>query len=107
MSISTITTALTIPKTTTADFATISYAKIAQGDANELASLRKACEQDGFWYLDLYRGNGEPMPAVQDVPSVFKVVHDFFDLESEEKIKYDVDVIGPWKLNGYVSTYLC
>lgn len=100
------TTTLDTAETTTANFATISYANIIQGDAYALASLRKACEQDGFWYLDLREMNGEPMRAVQDVPCAFKAVDEFFELESEEKTKYDVDVIGPWKLNGCVFTYL-
>ncbi|KAG9241025.1 putative gibberellin 2-beta-dioxygenase 7 [Calycina marina] len=29
------------------------------------------------------------------------MVEEFFDLENAEKMKYDVDEIGPWKLNGY------
>lgn len=105
MSIST-TMDLTPIKTTTVDFTTISYAKIVQGDADELTSLRKACEQEGFWYLDLRGENREPIQAVKDVPVVLKVLDEFFQLEREEKMKYDVDEIGPWKLNGYVPIHL-
>lgn len=100
--LTTTTTAQTITKTTTVDFAIISYAKLAQGDADELASLRKVCEQDGFFYLDLRIETRESISAVCDVPSVFKIVNEFFELKNEEKLSYDVDEIGPWKLNGCV-----
>lgn len=98
---------ITISQTTASksDLKVISYSKIVQGDADELDTLRKACEEHGFWYLDLNSQNGDPISVVQNVPSVFKIVEEFFDLEDAEKTRYDVDEIGPWKLNGYVSPW--
>ena len=100
---STTTTAKTGTTTikSTFEFPAISLTKIIKRDRDELAILLKACEQVGFWYLDLRGVDKEPTLAVQDVPAVFKAVEEFFELESDEKMKYDVDAIGPWKLNGY------
>ncbi|KAF4502785.1 Clavaminate synthase [Fusarium agapanthi] len=92
------TTAVTSPES--ADFTTISYTRIKQGNANELSALRRTCEKDGFLYLELQSANGELMPATQEVPLVYKAVNKFFQLDEDEKMKYDVDKIGSWKLNG-------
>lgn len=106
-------TTATITKTTgvaspeSADFTTISYTKIKQGNANELSALRRACEKDGFLYLDLQSANEEPISVIQEVPLVYKAVNKFFQLDEDTKMKYDVDTIGLWKLNGCVHHQLC
>jgi isopenicillin N synthase-like dioxygenase len=84
------------------EYAVISYAKLLSGETDEVTSLRQACERDGFFYLDLRQEVKQPHPIEQDVPSMFKVVNEFFTLNDEEKIQYDIDTIGPWKLHGYV-----
>lgn len=89
------------------DFATISHAKLVKRDAKELNAMRKACEQDGFWYLDLRAENGAPPLLEQEASTVYQLAEDFFNLADDEKIKFDVDKIGPWKLNGYVSRCYC
>ncbi|KAF5637297.1 Clavaminate synthase [Fusarium tjaetaba] len=100
-------TTATITKTTrvlspeSADFTTISYTRIKQGNANELAALLRACEKDGFLYLDLRNTDAEAIPVIKEVPLLYKGVNNFFQLDEDEKMKYDVDTIGPWKLNGY------
>ncbi|KAM0349695.1 hypothetical protein ACHAPU_003524 [Fusarium lateritium] len=103
MSTTTITSTTTkVPsRLASADFTTVSYIKIKQRDINELAALKRACEKDGFLYLDLHGTDGDPMSVTHDVPLVYKAVHNFFQLDNEEKMKHDVDTIGPWKLNGY------
>ncbi|OAP62554.1 hypothetical protein AYL99_01781 [Fonsecaea erecta] len=105
----TATTTVTAPQTSEcitnitedADFATISYAKLRNADADELVALRKACEQDGFWYLDLRDENEVSGVVVQDVHEVYKIAGDFFALDDDEKMAYDIDLINAWKLNGY------
>ncbi|KAH9904938.1 putative 2OG-Fe(II) oxygenase family oxidoreductase [Xylariomycetidae sp. FL2044] len=89
------------PVTAADHFSTISYEKLVSGDAEELAAVYQASERDGFWYLDLQGQKGEPNPVVADVQTAFKIVAEFFALADEEKINYDIDQIGPWKLNGY------
>lgn len=84
------------------EYSVISYAKLLKGETDEVASLRKACEREGFFYLDLRQDVKQPHPVEQDVPSVFKAVNEFFKLDDEEKIQYDIDTIAPWKLHGYV-----
>ncbi|KLP21074.1 naringenin,2-oxoglutarate 3-dioxygenase [Fusarium fujikuroi] len=97
----TITNATEVSSPESADFTTISYPRIKQGNANELSALRRACEKDGFLYLDLQSANEEPTPVTQEIPLVYKAVNNFFQLDEDTKMKYDVDTIGPWKLNGY------
>ncbi|KAF5538577.1 Clavaminate synthase [Fusarium napiforme] len=97
----TITKTTKVPSPESADFTTISYTRIKQGNASELSALRRACEKDGFLYLDLQNADGEAIPVIKEVPLVYKGVNNFFQLDEDEKIKYDVDTIGPWKLNGY------
>ena len=82
------------------EYSVISYAKLLEGEADEVASLRKACEREGFFYLDLRQNVKQPHPVEQDVLSVFKAVNEFFKLDDEEKIQYDIDTIAPWKLHG-------
>ena len=84
------------------EFAVVSYEKLLKGETDEVTSLRQACERDGFFYLDLRQEVKQPHPVEQDVPSVFRVVNEFFKLDDEEKIQYDIDTIAPWKLHGYV-----
>ncbi|KAF5982430.1 Clavaminate synthase [Fusarium coicis] len=97
----TITKTTKVPSPESADFTTISYTRIKQGNARELHALRRACEKDGFLYLDLQNADGEAIPVIKEVPLVYKAVNNFFQLDEDEKMKYDVDTIGPWKLNGY------
>ena len=83
-----------------ADYATISYAKLLLRDAQELNALRVAAERDGFWHLDLSGQDNEPADITREVRSVFNAVHGFFALADHEKVEFDIDRIGPWKLNG-------
>jgi isopenicillin N synthase-like dioxygenase len=102
----TITKTTKVPSPESADFTTISYTRIKQGNARELSALRRACEKDGFLYLDLQNADGEAIPVIKEVPLVYKAVKNFFQLDEDEKMKYDVDAIGPWKLNGCVHPQL-
>ncbi|KAI1148899.1 putative 2OG-Fe(II) oxygenase family oxidoreductase [Nemania diffusa] len=85
----------------TPEYSVISYSKILENDTDEVASLRKACERDGFFYLDLRRETQQPHRVEEKVPQVFKIVNEFFKVDEEEKMQYDVDTIAPWKLHGY------
>jgi len=86
----------------TPEYSVISYSKLLSKDSDEIASLRTACERDGFFYLDLRGSQGEDKKheVEEKVPRVFKVVNEFFKLDDEEKMKYDIDTIAPWKLHG-------
>jgi isopenicillin N synthase-like dioxygenase len=80
-------------------FATISFAKVVQGDAHELATLHAAACRNGFFYLDLHETGTSSV--LQDVQATYSSVGKFFALDSEDKIQFDIDEIGPYKLNGY------
>lgn len=87
---------------TTPEYLTIAYEKLLHNDLNELATLRKACERDGFFYIDLRDANKQLHPVENEVPLVFRAVNEFFKMDEKEKNKYDIDTIAPWKLHGYV-----
>ncbi|KAI0391238.1 putative 2OG-Fe(II) oxygenase family oxidoreductase [Xylariaceae sp. FL0594] len=90
----------------TPEYSVISYAKLLSKSPSEIAALRTACERDGFFYLNLRGSQGDAGEdkehTVEDkVPRVFKIVNEFFKLDDEEKMSYDIDTIAPWKLHGY------
>ncbi|EPE28436.1 Clavaminate synthase-like protein [Glarea lozoyensis ATCC 20868] len=86
---------------TTPEYLTIAYEKLLHNDLNELATLRKACERDGFFYIDLRDANKQLHPVENEVPLVFKAVNEFFKMDEKEKNNYDIDTIAPWKLHGH------
>jgi isopenicillin N synthase-like dioxygenase len=90
----------------TADLSTVSYDRLAKGDADELLALRRAFSQDGFAYLDLREHDGSPGSVLGGIDTVFAAGAEFFSTSLDEKMKYDVDAIGPYKLHGYVAWYM-
>lgn len=70
----------------TAPLLKLSLAKLQQLDAEEVGRFAQACEDIGFFYLDL-RGVGNEILANAD--ELFDVGVKLFDLPLEEKQKYD------------------
>lgn len=64
----------------------LSLAKLVVRDANEVQRFVHACEDLGFFYLDL-EGPGEVLLSEAD--ELFQVGKDLFDLNLEEKQKYN------------------
>lgn len=75
----------------------ISLQKLLQNDAEESDKCWRACCELGFFYLDLCNND---MPAnlelavdgeslLQDADRLFEVMKHFFDLDVQEKVKYD------------------
>lgn len=82
----------------TAPLLRISLDKLLRGDPQEEARCWEACCELGFFYLDLRSSdsnshNGTSVvdggALLQDANSLFEVMKDFYDLDVEEKIKYD------------------
>lgn len=70
----------------TAPLLRLSFAKLQANDPEEIKRLVRACEDLGFFYLDL-RGPGDEIIA--DADKLFNVTEDLYDLPLEEKQKYD------------------
>lgn len=76
---------------------TVAFDKLVRRDATELARLLAACEQEGFFYLDLT--SPESKSLYDDYKSVLSVMKEWFNESPEEKAKfaYGSDI------HGYVS----
>ncbi|PVH70561.1 Clavaminate synthase-like protein [Cadophora sp. DSE1049] len=65
----------------------LSLSKLLDRDAGEVNRLIRACEDLGFFYLDLSCPAGKPILTEAD--ELFKVSTELFELPLEEKKKYD------------------
>lgn len=72
----------------TAPLLRLSLAKLLEADVSEIERFVQACEELGFFYLDL-RGTEEGDSILGDVDRLFEVGAELFDLDIEEKNKYD------------------
>ena len=70
----------------TAPLLRLSLVKLLQRDPEEVKRFERACEDLGFFYLDL-SGPGDSLLA--DAGQLFQVGEQLFDLSVEEKTKYD------------------
>jgi isopenicillin N synthase-like dioxygenase len=70
----------------TAPLLRISLEKLLQRDDAELERFNRACEDLGFFYLDL-TGPGDAL--LRDADKLFDIGEELFDLPLEEKTKYD------------------
>lgn len=70
----------------TAPLLRISLSKILQRDKIELERFNRACEDLGFFYLDL---TGPGNVLLRDADKLFDIGEELFDLPLEEKAKYD------------------
>lgn len=70
----------------TAPLLRLSLAKLIARDADEVQRFARACEDLGFFYLDL-TGPGDTLLA--DADQLFEVGEELFDLPLEEKKSYD------------------
>jgi len=71
----------------TAPLLRISFAKLLERDPGEVHRFIRACEDLGFFYLDL-SGPGDSL--LLDADRLFRVGEELFELPLEEKKKYDL-----------------
>lgn len=77
---------------------TIRLHKLQDGSMSEASKLLDAAINDGFFYLDL-TDPGEDM-FLNHVDEMFTLSKAIFDQEESVKLDYDVDLLGPLKVNG-------
>ncbi|KAJ9234295.1 hypothetical protein DTO169E5_6639 [Paecilomyces variotii] len=72
----------------TAPLLRLSLEKLLQRDSGEIKRFSEACEEIGFFYLD-FRDSQRGESILQDADRLFKVGEQLFELDLEEKQKYD------------------
>jgi isopenicillin N synthase-like dioxygenase len=72
-------------KSNTAHLETLSFAKLASKDQTELTRLLNACQQEGFFHLDLAESNASQ--GLDDRLKALSVTKEWFDRPTEEKMK--------------------
>jgi isopenicillin N synthase-like dioxygenase len=78
----------------TAPLLRISLSKLLASDAYEQERCWQACQELGFFYLDLRSDNGEAL--LEDVDHLFHLMETFYDLPVSEKVKYDFKSKGSY-----------
>lgn len=88
----------------TANLHAINLERLQNGEEEEASRLLRASICDGFLYLDL-RGWGTEYDTFDVINDIYHLSEEFFSLEEDEKLVYDVDKatdrLGKMKLNGY------
>lgn len=78
-------------KSNTAHLETLSYTKLVDNNQSELTRLLKACQEQGFFYLDL-AGSGASQ-ALEDRQKALAETQEWFDRPTEEKMKLFQDSV--------------
>lgn len=75
---------------------TINLQALKRGCADEVSKLLGAAEQDGIFYLDLT----DEVPLDRATDEINRLSRSLFGMSEKEKMRFDVDKLGPYKLNG-------
>jgi isopenicillin N synthase-like dioxygenase len=86
-----------------AQLKTINFKTLQNNSSEEFTKLLSAAKQDGVFYLDL-TDNGEEAHIYDSVDDIYRLSQSIFDMSDEEKLRFDVDKLGQFKLNGFVIT---
>ena len=76
----------------------VDFKALKDGDPEHSRKLYEACVTSGCFYLDVQSYPDSSLEKTLD--SMYSLVDDMFDLPLEEKVEYDVDVIGELKVCG-------
>lgn len=81
-----------------AELQTISLRNLRDGSTSESTKLLDAAIHDGFFYLNLTDPGEEAF--LNRVDEMFAMSKATFDLDESIKMHFDVDLLGPFKVNG-------
>ena len=81
-----------------AELLTVNVSRLQEGDEAEAAELFKASINNGAFYLDFSGPKG--VKIIEAVANVFALSKELFHLSKQEKMRYDIDMLGKMKLNG-------
>jgi hypothetical protein len=77
---------------------TISLSNLIDDDPVSVEFLYQAGISNGFFYLDCRGSHGTDL--LRQVEYLYEAAEQVFDLEFSEKMQFDLDVIGPAKIDG-------
>ena len=78
----------------TAPLLRISLSKLLAADTDEQERCWQACQELGFFYLDLRGDSGEAL--LEDADQLFQLMRTFYELPVSEKVKYDFKSKGSY-----------
>ena len=81
-----------------AELLTVDVSRLQEGDEAEAAKVFQASKENGAFYLDFSGPKG--VKITEAVADVFALSKELFHLSTQEKMKYDIDLLGKLKLNG-------
>jgi isopenicillin N synthase-like dioxygenase len=81
-----------------AELRSISLRNLRDGSTSESTKLLDAAIHDGFFYLDLTDHSEEMF--LNRVDEIFAMSKAIFDLDESIKMHFDIDLLGPFKVNG-------
>lgn len=73
----------------------ISLEKLLDHNDGEIQRLINACEDNGFFYLDVQNA-GSYSSIMDDVHKLFMIGDEFFALDLRDKLKYDFSATTPY-----------
>ncbi|PYH48032.1 putative oxidoreductase [Aspergillus saccharolyticus JOP 1030-1] len=76
---------------------TVSLVGLREGSPAAVQALLRAARKQGIFYLDLSSISADG----DTVTRLYQLAQDLFRLPLEQKMQYDVDRLGEWKINGY------
>jgi isopenicillin N synthase-like dioxygenase len=82
-----------------AQLRTIPISRLLNDDKQAITTLIDAGVQDGFFYVDLRAA--ETQSILDASAELTQLAEGLFDLPKEALAKFDLDVIGPSKIDGY------
>ena len=81
-----------------AELLTVDVSRLQEGDEAEAAKVFQASKEHGAFYLDFSGPKG--VKITEAVADVFALSKELFHLSTQEKMTYDIDLLGKLKLNG-------
>lgn len=79
-----------------AQLKTISLEALKGRSADEVSKLLTAAKEDGVFYLNI----ADDVQLKSVTNDINRLSHSLFNMDATEKLKFDVDKLGPYKLNG-------
>ena len=81
-----------------AELLTVDVTRLQEGNEAEAAKVFKASKENGAFYLDF--SGPKCVHIIEAVANVFVLSKELFHLSKQEKMQYDIDLLGKLKLNG-------
>ena len=85
-----------------AELLTVDVSRLQEEDEAEAAKVFQASMENGAFYLDFSGPKG--LKITEAVADVFALSKELFRLSTQEKMTYDIDLLGKLKLNGYLAS---